>query len=107
MRQEAVQEIQRRFNLLLKNATPRTISHGTTGSRIKFHMALNLLGGDMKLQSAKESTADGPWVDITWDWTDEEYNEPILSVEEYHSDEYDSLLEPLFDKLNYTVNKKK
>lgn len=106
MRQEAVNEIQRRFSLLLENATPNTISYGTTGSMMRFNMALNLLGGNMKTKESMEFN-DSNKTAITWNWTDEKYNEPILTKDEFHSDEYDSLLKGLFNRLNRTVNNKK
>jgi len=104
MRQEALNEIERRFNLLLENATPNTIAYGTTGSKIRFDMALNILGGEMGESFSINGKGE---VTITdWAWTDEEYKNQILTVDEYNNGDYDKLLEELFQKLLHVVKSK-
>jgi hypothetical protein len=97
MRQEALNEIERRFDLLCKNATPGTIAYGTTGSKMRFEMALNLLGGEM----GKSWSVNGKGEELTidWVWTDESYKDSILTEDEYYNGIYDAHLTSLHQKL--------
>ena len=97
MREEAVVEFKRRFNMLVENATPNTIKYGTTGSRLRFHMALNILG-----TAPTDLNQDKDWI-----WVDDKYFSPILTEDEYFSEDYDSFLDELFQNLLYKVNSRK
>lgn len=94
MKEEVLNEINRRYDILKQYAVPESIKYGTTGSRLKFHMALNLLGGK------PTDMMDNP----EWAWIDDKYIQPILTVDEYYSGEYDEFLDGLLEKLLLEVN---
>jgi hypothetical protein len=106
MREDAVKEFERRFNLLSENAKPNTIAYGTTGSRLRFHMALNILGCPNFGKVDIDEGIDPSVLDQDWQWIDDKYCDPILTEEEYFTNEYDELLDTLFVKLLSRVNGK-
>lgn len=86
MKQETVDEINRRFTLMTENVdtTKFDIPFGRTGSLVRFCSGLFLVGEGM---------------DEKYTWMDELYVNPCLTLEEFHGNEYDDLLTDLHKEL--------
>lgn len=89
MREDAEREIRRRCDVLIKHAKRGEIATGMSGSLLRFRMALCLIGYPF---TPKEK------------WMTDDYVQPVLSVDEYHSDEYDALVLELFEYAYDAVN---
>lgn len=83
-------ELRRRCDLLIENAKPGEVENGMSGSRIRFHMGLNILGTAL----------------VHPEWWDEGYKTPIMDVETFHSPLYDDYISTLFDEAYNKVNSK-
>lgn len=85
MNEDIVNEINRRFNIMVNNidVNDSQISFGRSGSFIRFCEGLCLIGYATRPSG----------------WMDDEYKKECMSVEEFHSDEYDHLLDVLHNKL--------
>lgn len=92
MKQEYADEIVRRANIIFENKEHNhPIATGSTGSSICYNIALSILGYPYKI----------PMVGMT-----EAEMTPIMTEEEYHSGEYDTLIDSLHDKI-YKSRKRK
>lgn len=90
MRPEAITELRRRCDILIKNAIPGDIGTGMSGSAIRFMSALAPIGY--------------PFTE-PYSWMDEDYIKPILTNEEFNNDTYDIFLSSLFEEAYTKVNK--
>ena len=90
MNEAIVTELKRRQGILKENAKPGEIGTGMSGSRIRFMAALAPIGYPFEPKS----------------WMDAEYVKPIMTLDEFDSDEYDPIFESLFKDAYNTVNKK-
>jgi len=88
MDQAVVNELRRRCDLIIENASPNSVANGMSGSRVRFHMGLNILGTAMEFP----------------EWWDEEYKKPLMDVETFHSPLYDDYIGDLFDEAYNKVN---
>lgn len=95
MREDAVSEIRRRSELIIKNSKPNDMRIGMSvdisGSLGAFTTSLNLLGG----------FSGNPL--YTW-MSHDDYTKPVLNPVEYQSGEYDDLIRELFEKAYREVN---
>lgn len=82
MDEAVIKELRRRCDLLIENASPYVVDNGMSGSRVRFHMGLNILG----------TNTDPP------SWWDEEYKKPCMDLETFHSPLYDDYIGELFDE---------
>lgn len=95
--------------MLMENATANTVNYGTTGSKMDFYLALNVLGLEpwYSFRCKSKEYDNGKQVILDWTWVDEEYKKPILTREEFYSKTYDDFLDQLFQELNSKVVKEK
>lgn len=82
MDEAVVNELRRRCDLLIENASPNSVANGMSGSRMRFNMGLNILG----------TNTEPP------EWWDEEYKKPCMDLETFHSPLYDDYIGELFDE---------
>lgn len=91
MNPEIINELNRRYEILIQNAKPGEISTGMSGSRIRFFMALAPIGYPIGRES----------------WMDDEYTKPIMSKEDFDNCVYDEYMDTLHAKAYETINKRK
>lgn len=104
MKEEVVKELRRRADLLIEHALPGRIIFGMSGSRIKFNMGLNLLGGPAPTGSGTDSKGvDYSHSPSDFPWWDKQYEEPIMTKDEFYSEVYDKYIGELHDEVLYKV----
>ena len=92
MRKEVVHELQRRCEILIAQAEPNSIASGMTGSRLRFDMAMCILGSGTKTEKFSDANS--------------EKSEPAMSEEEYFGEVYDEVLTMLLSEAMERVSGK-